>query len=100
MAEAVGFEPTGDFTRHSISSRDRYDHFDTPPYGSRHPRAKRSSQTDGIIPQKFEKSNPFLKKSLEIFKNISSTFSGKRLDKPACLWYNTDVWGYPLFWGH
>ena len=32
MAEAVGFEPTGDFTRHSISSRDRYDHFDTPPY--------------------------------------------------------------------
>ena len=33
LAEAVGFEPTGDFTRHSISSRDRYDHFDTPPYG-------------------------------------------------------------------
>ena len=32
MAEAVGFEPTDDFTRHSISSRDRYDHFDTPPY--------------------------------------------------------------------
>ena len=32
LAEAVGFEPTGDFTRHSISSRDRYDHFDTPPY--------------------------------------------------------------------
>ena len=32
LAEAVGFEPTDDFTRHSISSRDRYDHFDTPPY--------------------------------------------------------------------
>ncbi len=32
LAEAVGFEPTDDFTRHSISSRDRYDHFDTLPY--------------------------------------------------------------------
>ena len=32
LAEAVGFEPTSDFTRYPISSRGRYDHFDTPPY--------------------------------------------------------------------
>ncbi len=31
LAEAVGFEPTGRFTGQTISSRSRYDHFDTPP---------------------------------------------------------------------
>ena len=49
LAEAVGFEPTGDFTRHSISSRDRYDHFDTPPY-RKSLNVKRNIQTNGIIP--------------------------------------------------
>ena len=32
LAERVGFEPTCGFTRNSISSRARYDHFDTAPY--------------------------------------------------------------------
>ena len=32
MAEEVGFEPTGGLHRQTISSRSRYDHFDTPPY--------------------------------------------------------------------
>lgn len=32
LAEAVGFEPTWRFTVNSISSRARYDHFDTPPW--------------------------------------------------------------------
>ncbi len=32
MAEKVGFEPTDGFTRQTISSRSRYDHFDTSPY--------------------------------------------------------------------
>ena len=33
MAEAVGFEPTDPSLDHPISSRGRYDHFDTLPYG-------------------------------------------------------------------
>ena len=32
MAEMVGFEPTCHFTDKTISSRSRYDHFDTSPY--------------------------------------------------------------------
>ena len=32
LAERVGFEPTCRFTGNSISSRARYDHFDTAPY--------------------------------------------------------------------
>lgn len=33
MAEGVGFEPTGRLnTGQTISSRSRYDHFDTSPY--------------------------------------------------------------------
>ena len=32
MAEEVGFEPTDGSHRQTISSRSRYDHFDTPPY--------------------------------------------------------------------
>ncbi len=32
MAERVGFEPTGGFIRQTISSRSRYDPFDTAPY--------------------------------------------------------------------
>ena len=32
MAERVGFEPTDGFTRQTISSRSRYDLFDTAPY--------------------------------------------------------------------
>ena len=32
LAERVGFEPTDGFTRQTISSRSRYDHFDTTPY--------------------------------------------------------------------
>ena len=32
MAEMVGFEPTGRFTAQTISSRSRYDHFDTSPH--------------------------------------------------------------------
>lgn len=32
MAEEVGFEPTDGLHRQTISSRSRYDHFDTPPY--------------------------------------------------------------------
>ncbi len=32
LAEKVGFEPTDGFTRQTISSRSRYDHFDTSPY--------------------------------------------------------------------
>ena len=31
MAETVGFEPTDGFTRQTISSRSRYDRFDTSP---------------------------------------------------------------------
>lgn len=31
MAEEVGFEPTDGLSRQTISSRSRYDHFDTPP---------------------------------------------------------------------
>ena len=31
LAEMVGFEPSCDFTRNSISSRARYDHFDNSP---------------------------------------------------------------------
>ena len=31
MAEKVGFEPTVPFLVHSISSRGRYNHFDTSP---------------------------------------------------------------------
>ena len=54
LAEAVGFEPTDDFTRHSISSRDRYDHFDTPPYLGDGVRRNR-----GIIHQKKEKVKGF-----------------------------------------
>ena len=34
LAETVGFEPTDGVTHHSISSRGRYDHFDTSPYDS------------------------------------------------------------------
>ena len=34
MAEMVGFEPTERFTAQTISSRSRYDHFDTSPCGS------------------------------------------------------------------
>ena len=33
MAEAVGFEPTDPSLDHPISSRGRYDHFDTLTYG-------------------------------------------------------------------
>ena len=33
LAERVGFEPTDGFTRQTISSRSRYDLFDTAPYG-------------------------------------------------------------------
>lgn len=33
LAETVGFEPTDGFTRQTISSRSRYDHFDTSPNG-------------------------------------------------------------------
>ena len=36
MAEAVGFEPTDPSLDHPISSRGRYDHFDTLPYGGNH----------------------------------------------------------------
>lgn len=32
VAEEVGFEPTDGLHRQTISSRSRYDHFDTPPY--------------------------------------------------------------------
>ena len=32
LAEMVGFEPTERFTVQTISSRSRYDHFDTSPY--------------------------------------------------------------------
>ena len=32
LAERVGFEPTDGFTRQTISSRSRYDLFDTAPY--------------------------------------------------------------------
>ena len=32
LAEKVGFEPTWRVTANSISSRARYDHFDTSPY--------------------------------------------------------------------
>ena len=32
MAERVGLEPTDGFTRQTISSRSRYDLFDTAPY--------------------------------------------------------------------
>ena len=32
LAESEGFEPSCDFTRNSISSRARYDHFDNSPY--------------------------------------------------------------------
>ena len=32
MAEEVGFEPTDGLHRQTISSRSRYNHFDTPPY--------------------------------------------------------------------
>ena len=32
VAEEVGFEPTCPVKDNSISSRARYDHFDTPPY--------------------------------------------------------------------
>ena len=34
MAETVGFEPTCRFTGKTISSRSRYDHFDTSPSSS------------------------------------------------------------------
>lgn len=34
MAEGVGFEPTDGVNRQTISSRSRYDHFDTSPYKS------------------------------------------------------------------
>ena len=36
MAETVGFEPTVLFTVQTISSRSRYDHFDTSAYMSTH----------------------------------------------------------------
>ena len=32
LAETVGFEPTDGVSRQTISSRSRYDHFDTSPY--------------------------------------------------------------------
>ena len=64
LAEAVGFEPTGDFTRHSISSRDRYDHFDTPPYGKHEREAELSNARYYTI--KNLKKQPFFEKKLEI----------------------------------
>ena len=35
VAEKVGFEPTCPVKDKTISSRSRYDHFDTSPYGSK-----------------------------------------------------------------
>ena len=46
MAEAVGFEPTDPSLDHSISSRGRYDHFDTLPKPFYYTPADRKSQAN------------------------------------------------------
>ena len=54
MAEMVGFEPTCHFTDKTISSRSRYDHFDTSPY-----EAPQFQGTYSIYHIKSDLSNPF-----------------------------------------
>ena len=47
MAETVGFEPTCRFTDNSISSRARYDRFDTSPYDISNISPENLGRTDG-----------------------------------------------------
>ena len=79
MAEAVGFEPTGDFTRHSISSRDRYDHFDTPPYGW----------------QQMILYHISLKNARTFLKNLSKIYSSVFLPKSNDLFRQNSFFSYP-----
>ena len=47
MAETVGFEPTCRFTDNSISSRARYDRFETSPYDISNISPENLGRTDG-----------------------------------------------------
>ena len=50
LAEMVGFEPTCPVKDKTISSRSRYDHFDTSPYCSLYSIAKKSPSVNTFLP--------------------------------------------------
>ena len=80
MAESEGFEPSCDFTRNSISSRARYDHFDTSPNLSQHQDLGKRGELMGRtekniklkIPEKLRKIKDFRLGGYRIATTISS----------------------------
>ena len=80
MAEEVGFEPTCPVKDNSISSRARYDHFDTSPYLSQHQYLRKRGELMGRtkkniqlkIPEKPRKIKGFRSGSYRMATTISS----------------------------